>query len=171
VALFQSVVTQAVMTNPLISMKMMPRQLYPPILSRYQPGMTYGWHTDAPIMGQQPPIRTDVAMTLFLNDPDSYDGGELELQSPTGLKIYKLKRGDAVLYPCTQIHRVREVTRGERVAAVTWIQSLIPDPAKREIIFGLGTAHTHLSEKEPNSSEVALIAQAYSNLLRMWINM
>lgn len=167
-AALQQIVGDALMTNPLFQSAVLPKYIYPPVFSKYEVGMTYGWHTDSPIMGNQPPLRTDMGMTIFLSEPTSYEGGELEVQTNSGLKQFKLAKGDAICYPTTQIHRVAPVTSGVRMAAVTWIQCSVRDPQKREILFGLQQAHASLLEKDMDSAEAPVILQSYSNLLRMW---
>ncbi|MCB1723508.1 MAG: Fe2+-dependent dioxygenase [Gammaproteobacteria bacterium] len=138
------------------------------IFARYQPGMRYGDHVDDPIMGQGPRFRTDVSMTIFLNDPDSYDGGELVIRTPFGEQQVKLPAGHAVVYPSASVHRVAEVTRGERLVALTWIQSFVRDAARRELLFELDQAREHLLRSEPDSDVTKNIDRSYVNLLRMW---
>ena len=138
------------------------------IFARYQPGMRYGDHVDDPIMGQGPRFRNDVSMTIFLNDPDSYDGGELVIRTPFGEQQVKLPAGHAVVYPSASVHRVAEVTRGERLVALTWIQSFVRDAARRELLFELDQAREHLLRSEPDSDVTKNIDRSYVNLLRMW---
>jgi len=154
--------------NPTFQAAVMPRHIYPPLVSRYRKGMSYGNHVDSPLMGAFPPMRVDIAMTVFLSDPDSYQGGELIIQSPLGELSYKLPKGDAVIYPCTQVHSVNEVTYGVRQVAVTWIQSHVRNAAKRQTLYELYTVHQSLSNQNPNSPEANQLLQTYSNLIRMW---
>lgn len=144
-----------------------PLRLYPFIFSKYENGMTYGWHVDSPIMGN-PPLRTDIAMTVFLSPPDSYEGGELVIESSVGKQIYKPNAGDAVMYPCMSLHCVNPVTKGQRLAAVTWIQSSVRNPEQREILFQMKQLHTRMYKKDPLSEEANTLLQLYSNLMRMW---
>ena len=164
----QQTVGSALMMNPLFQSAALPKYIYPPVFSKYEPGMEYGWHTDSPIMGNQPPLRTDLGMTIFLSDPDTYEGGELEVQTNSGLKQFKLPKGDAICYPTTQIHRVAPVTSGVRLAAVSWVQCSVRDPQKREILTGLWDVHQRLVEKDMDSKEAPVVLQTYSNLMRMW---
>ena len=115
-------------------------------------------------------IRTDVALTIFLNDPEEYDGGELELQTANGNILYKLNKGDAICYPCTQVHRVREVTRGERNVAVSWVQSLVKETVYRKMLFEIFQVTENLLSKALVEEEYLVLQQHYSNLLRMWAN-
>src|SRR6185312_2935504 len=134
-ASIQQVILQSLNRNLLFRNAVLPQQVYPFLVSKYQQKMSYGWHVDSPVMGDM--LRTDVAMTIFLNGPDEYEGGELELQTPLGPAKFKLNAGDAICYPCTYLHRVNEVTAGCRHVAVTWIQSLVRTPEQRNILFGL----------------------------------
>ena len=165
----QLIIQTALQTSPLFQIAANPKHIYPIVFSRYGAGMTYGWHVDSPLMGN-PPIRTDLAMTIFLSDPSSYDGGELLISGPQGITSYKPAKGDAVLYPCNYLHCVNPVTKGYRNAAVTWIQSQIASNEKRQILFDLNQVHGLLHQKEPGSIEGNLLLQTHSNLLRMWIN-
>ncbi len=140
-----------------------------PFYAKYTEGMRYGKHIDDPVMG--PPnqrYRTDISITIFLNEPDTYDGGELIISTAFGEQKIKLNAGDAVLYPSSSTHQVAEVTRGERLVAVTWLQSTIRDPAKREILYNLGQARETLIKTSPKSSELEQLSNGYVNLLRMW---
>jgi PKHD-type hydroxylase len=138
------------------------------IFARYLPGMRYGDHVDDPIMGQGPRFRSDVSMTIFLNPPDSYDGGELEIRTPFGDQQVKLAAGHAVVYPSASVHRVAEVTRGERLVALTWIQSYVRDAAQRELLYELDQSRQQLLRRDAQSDVTKNIDRAYVNLLRMW---
>ena len=140
-----------------------------PVYARYLPGMAYGEHLDDAIMGAEGiRWRSDVAVTLFLSAPEEYDGGELVIRSAFGDQAVKAPAGDAVLYPAGSIHRVAPVTRGERLVAVTWVQSLVRDPARRELLHGLNSAREALLRSSPGSPETAQVDAAYQNLVRMW---
>lgn len=138
------------------------------IFARYQPGMRYGDHVDDPIMGQGPRFRSDVSMTVFLNPPEAYDGGELVIRTPFGEQQVKLPEGHAVVYPSASVHRVAEVTRGERLVALTWIQSFVRDAGQRELLYELDQSRQQLLRSDPESDLTKNIDRSYVNLLRMW---
>lgn len=163
----QQIVNNALQTSPLFNVAALPKNIYPPIISKYTPGKYYGWHVDSPIMGS-PAIRTDLAMTIFLNDPSTYEGGELVLQTGGGTVAFKPAKGDAVLYPCQYLHCVNEVKSGERIAVVTWVQSNVGSPEQRQILFDLNQVHAVLHQKDKHSPETNLLLQTHSNLFRMW---
>lgn len=147
----------------------LPHRVADPIFARYRPGMTYGDHVDDPIMGSSGPrFRSDVSMTLFLNEPDTYEGGELEMRTSFGDQRVKLPAGDAVVYPSSSLHQVAEVTAGERLVALTWIQSYVRDPAQRELLFELNQAREVLLKEAPEAEHTALVDRSYANLVRMW---
>jgi len=147
----------------------LPHRMADFIVARYQPGMTYGDHVDDPIMGSAGPrFRTDVSMTLFLNPPESYDGGELVIRSAFGDRKVKLAAGDAVVYPSSSVHHVAPVTRGERLVILTWIQSYVRDAARRELLFELNHAREHLLASDPDADTTKHVDRSYANLLRMW---
>jgi PKHD-type hydroxylase len=131
--------------------------------------MSYGRHTDNALMPSSHGLmRSDVLMTLFLNHPDTYDGGELVIETSLGEQGFKLSAGSAIVYPSTMLHEVRPVTRGRRLAAVMWIQSLVRNPAHREILFDLDTARQVMFERQGKSPEFDLIGKSLSNLLPEW---
>lgn len=140
-----------------------------PMFSKYEPGMTYGPHVDNAVMGAgEGRVRTDIAFTIFLSEPDSYDGGALTIESVAGPQAIRLKAGDAVLYPANSIHHVSEVTRGVRLAAVGWAQSQIRDPAQREILFDLSIARARFADAGGSRDNLLLMDKVTANLLRMW---
>jgi len=143
-----------------------PRRLAALLVSRYQPGMAYGLHVDAPIMGEPNHVRSDVSFTLFLSEPDTYQGGELAFDNGSGETAFKLPAGSAICYPTGQLHRVRPVEQGERLAVVGWVQSLVREPAIRELLHDLSEARELLAGQEGAARAVELITKSYSNLLR-----
>ena len=161
------IIMKALSDSPLFQAAAQPLHIYPPIISKYGRGKYYGWHVDSPLMGN-PLIRTDMAMTIFLSDPVSYEGGELLLQTGSGVVNFKPAKGDAVLYPCQYLHCVNEVTSGERLAAVTWVQSKIKSAEQREILFQLNQVHAVLHQNDMHAPATNLLLQSYSNLIRMW---
>jgi PKHD-type hydroxylase len=163
----QQLISNAVMSSPYFNVAAQPKKIHPFLISKYTTGRYYGWHVDSPMMGE-PPIRTDLAMTIFLSDPASYEGGELMIQTATGPVAVKPAKGDAILYPCQFLHCVNEIRSGERVAAVTWIQSNIQSPEQRQLLFELNSVHAMLSQKDKHAPETMQLLQTYSNLFRMW---
>jgi len=147
----------------------LPFRVAQPVFARYVPGMRYGNHVDDPIMGGgMEKFRTDVAVTVFLNEPAGYEGGELVIQSPFGEQRVKYAAGDAVLYPANSVHRVEEVTNGERLVAVAWIQSMVRDAAKRELLFELDQARNTLLQQDSEATATHQVDRSYVNLIRRW---
>ncbi|WP_338661633.1 Fe2+-dependent dioxygenase [Pararoseomonas sp. SCSIO 73927] len=159
-------VSEALRRNRLFAAAARPHTIRPPIFSRYVPGMEYGTHMDDALMGG---MRTDLSLTVFLSDPGSYDGGELVIESSAGEQEVKLPAGCGVLYPTGALHRVAPVTRGERLAAVTWVRSLVRDPGAREILFDLENARHLLKERLGQTPEMLLLSKVQGNLLRRWV--
>ncbi|MBP2314813.1 Fe2+-dependent dioxygenase [Azospirillum soli] len=157
--------TARVRENELFQMAVRPKAVTPVIVSRYEPGMRYGTHVDDAVMHG---IRTDVSFTVFLEDPESYDGGELVMESTAGEEAFKLPAGAAIVYPSGQLHRVEEVTRGARVAIVGWAESMIRDPRQREILFDLDSARRTIFQSQGKTAEFDLITKSVANLIRMW---
>lgn len=158
----------ALKRNALFEMAVRPKVIRPFLFSRYEAGMSYDRHVDNAVMGEQDLMRSDISATLFLSHPSEYEGGELVIESVQGEEAYKLDAGAMIVYPSTTLHRVEPVTKGVRLAAVTWIQSLIRDPGDREILFDLDVARRALFEKQGKSSEFDLISKSHANLLRKW---
>jgi PKHD-type hydroxylase len=145
-----------------------PKLIYPPILSRYRKGMAYGTHIDNPIRRRPQVLRLDLSITIFLNDPGSYVGGELVVETPYGEKQAKMPAGDAILYPTTMLHRVAEVKEGERLAAVTWIQSMVREQDKRTLLYELAQITQWASQVAPDSAPYHKLNNTRANLIRMW---
>ena len=162
-------VADALRRHPLFDIAARPARLSRLLFSRYEPGMTYGAHTDDALMGAgEDKLRTDLAFTIFLADCASYEGGELVVQSALGDQAIKLDAGDAILYPAGSIHHVAPVTRGARLAAVGWLQSHVADGAQRELLFDLSIARARLAEAGAAREELLRLDKSISNLLRMW---
>ena len=164
----QQIVIGALMRNPEFGSFALPRRIIPPRLTRCDAGMGYGSHIDQAFMGRGEPIRSDLSMTLFLSDPGLYEGGELVLETPIGEQEIKLPVGDAVVYATTVHHRVATVTQGTRLVAIAWMQSFVPDPARRQLLHDLRIAKDRVREANPGSEEAALLLRCHANLLRMW---
>lgn len=164
-----NIVMNALVSHPVYRAAALPLHVAAPFYARYAPGMAYGSHLDDPIMGADGLVyRSDIAITVFLNEPEAYEGGELAMQTAFGAQTVKLPAGDAVMYPASSVHQVNEVTRGERLVAVTWVQSLVRDPARRELLYGLYQARETLLQRAPTAAETTHVNAAYINLVRMW---
>lgn len=155
--------------HPVYLAAALPAKIAAPYYAKYSKGMYYGNHVDDPVMG--PPgqrYRSDLSITIFLNEPDVYDGGELGIQTSCGEQTVKLAAGDAVMYPSSSTHRVSEITSGERLVAVTWLQSMVRDPAQRELLYKLHQARELLLQNAKDKEETELVSNSYVNLVRMW---
>ncbi len=158
-------VEQAVAAHPVFRSAARPRALTRLILSRYREGQTYGLHVDDALMQG---LRTDLSFTLFLSDPETYDGGALIIEDPFEARAIKLAAGDMILYPASTLHQVEPVSRGERLAVVGWVQSLIRDPGQREILFDLDQLVEASFADTGKSPQFDRLTKTRSNLLRMW---
>jgi PKHD-type hydroxylase len=145
-----------------------PKQLHSLLVSRYEPGMDYGLHIDNALMGTDVACRSDVSLTLFLGNAHDYEGGELALESGSGELHFKLDARALICYPSTTLHRVMPVRSGVRLVAVAWVQSLVRDPAAREVLHDIDTARRALFEKYGPSREFDLLNKSHANLLRRW---
>jgi PKHD-type hydroxylase len=134
-------------------------------ISRYEPGMTFGTHVDDALMDG---VRTDLSFTLFLSDPESYQGGALVIDDAYGERDVKLPAGELFLYPSTTLHRVAPVTDGVRLAAVGWVRSFVRDPNQRELLFDLETALRAVFARDGKSPLFDTLVKTRTNLLRMW---
>jgi PKHD-type hydroxylase len=149
----------------------LPNRVYPPMFNRYEPGMQFGTHVDGTVRmvpGSPHKLRTDLSATLFIAPPESYDGGELIVDNAFGQQSAKLAAGDLVVYSSTSLHRVTPVTRGERLAAVFWIQSLIRDDVRREQLFELDATIQHLTQAGADQESLVRLAAHYHGLLKAW---
>ncbi|MEW8027298.1 MAG: Fe2+-dependent dioxygenase [Candidatus Thiodiazotropha sp.] len=163
------ILTSAMANSAIFRSAVLPYRMADPIFARYQPGMTYGDHVDDPLMGLSGQrFRSDVSMTIFLRGPETYMGGELVVRTTFGEKQVKLPAGSAVIYPSSSLHHVAEVTGGERLVALAWIQSYVRDPAQRELLYELDQAREHLLATAPGTETTGLVDKSYANLLRMW---
>ena len=168
----RALVAKRILDNDLFRMAVRPKQLSGLLFSRYEPGMQYGVHVDDALMqGKDSHVmRTDVAFTLFLDDPADYDGGELVIETTGGDDEIKLPPGSMVAYPATTLHRVAQVTRGHRHVIAGWARSFVRDPAQRELLFDLDTARRTIFSRDGKSGEFDLISKSLANLMRMWVD-
>ena len=163
-------ILRAVGTHPLFISAALPERIYPPKFNLYRGGGHYGAHVDAALMrAGDVTLRTDLSATLFLSEPDDYDGGELVIEGEYGAQEVKLVAGDLVLYPSSSLHQVMPVTRGERIASFFWIQSAVPDAGARTLLFDLDQALQTLSVGRPKDDpDIDRLTHVYHNLLRRW---
>lgn len=168
--MLERIILSALFNHELIREIAMPRYILPPTFSKYQQEMTYGYHVDNPLMSKpnHPPLRTDLACTVFLSAVDSYEGGELEIIRDGQHTAYKLERGGAVIYPTQYVHRVNPIIAGERLAAVTWMQSMVRDTAQREILHDLKALYEEATKDGEATKSSLVLLQSYSNLMKMW---
>lgn len=165
------IVQQALDASPLFFAAALPLRTIPPLFNRYAGGEHYGLHVDGAVRnvpGGGPRIRTDVSTTLFLSDPEDYDGGELVVVDTYGTHEVKLSAGDMIVYPSSSLHRVEPVTRGERVCSFFWTQSMVRDDWKRSMLFDLDQNIQSLRARLGDCEEVVGLTGHYHNLLRQW---
>ena len=164
-----NLVMNSLVNHPVYRSAALPLRIAAPYYAHYTKGMSYGEHVDDPIMGQGSELyRSDISITIFLNSPDDYDGGELVIQTSFGEQQIKLPAGNAILYPSSSTHRVAEVSRGERLVAVSWVQSLVQEPEKRALLHDMNQARETLLRDKPDADETRQVNQSYINLVRMW---
>jgi PKHD-type hydroxylase len=165
-------VIKALTANPLFISAAIPRHIFPPLFNRYGVGQHFGVHVDNAVRGDRLTgmrIRTDLSVTLFLSEPDEYDGGELVIEDYYGAQQVKLPAGHLVLYPATSLHTVTPITRGVRVASFFWLQSMIRDAQARSMIFDLDNSIQGLVGRlGRNDSEIVKLGGLYHNLIRHW---
>lgn len=168
-------VLNALARSPLYFAAALPLRTVPPRFNRYEGGGHYGFHVDGSVMtiggaDGQPPVsvRSDLSCTLFLSEPDEYEGGELIVHDTYGEHEVKLPAGDLILYPSSSLHRVAPVTRGARVASFFWVQSLVRDGQQRQMLFEMDGAIQSLTQSGADREAVLRLTNVYHNLLRAW---
>lgn len=168
------VVLAALAANPLFHAATLPKRILPPRFNRYEGGGEYGFHVDGAVMGVAghgglpEQMRSDVSCTLFLNEPDDYDGGELIISDTYGEHAVKLPAGDLIVYPSSSLHRVTPVTRGARLASFFWVQSLVRDGEQRGMLLELDRSIQSLTQAGAERESVLRLTNLYHNLLRRW---
>jgi PKHD-type hydroxylase len=164
------IVLDALARHPLYHAATLPLRTLPPRFNRYEGGGQYGFHVDGAVMslahGEQ--LRSDISCTLFLAEPEEYDGGELIISDTYGEHEVKLPAGDIIIYPSSSLHRVTPVTRGARIAAFFWVQSLIRDDGKRRLLFELDASIQTLTRSNADPQALLQLTGVYHNLLRQW---
>lgn len=168
------VVLSALERNPLYFAAALPLRTLPPRFNRYQSGGEYGFHIDGSVMRTSQPgaphghVRSDISCTLFLCEPEDYDGGELVVSDTYGEHEVKLPAGDLVIYPASSLHKVMPVTRGARLASFFWVQSMIRDDAQRRLLFEMDASIESLRRSGADAAAVLQLTGIYHNLLRRW---
>lgn len=168
------IVLRALERHPDFVSAALPRHVYPPLFNRYEPGMSFGAHVDNAVRqvpGTPHRLRTDVSATLFLSAMEDYDGGELVIEDTYGAHAVKLAAGDMVVYPASSLHKVQPVTRGARVAAFFWVQSMVRDDGARTLLFELDTAVRELTASGADGGALLRLTACYHNLLRRWADL
>jgi PKHD-type hydroxylase len=167
-----TIILDALAAQPVFVAAALPHKVYPPLFNRYGVGDGFAPHVDSAVRirrGSDFRVRSDMSATLFLGDPDSYDGGELVIEGQFGEQSIKLPAGHMVLYPASSIHRVEPVTRGERIAAFFWVQSMIRDDGARALLFDLdGAVQSVAADRGQGDAAVIKLTGVYHNLLRRW---
>jgi PKHD-type hydroxylase len=165
-----SIAMNAIVRNDMIRLFAFPRIIAPPLLTRYEQGMKYGVHADAPLMGAQgSALRSDISCTIFLEEPESYGGGELVIYLGSRPMAFKGRPGSAIIYPSTTLHEVTPVQNGSRLVLITFIQSQIRDAQRREILFGIGEVSA-LEGLRMSFENRMRLEHARVNLMRMWLD-
>ncbi|HYD74469.1 Fe2+-dependent dioxygenase [Ramlibacter sp.] len=171
-AQLREMVLAALQRDPLFFSAALPRRIFNPLFNRYSGGNNhYGEHIDGAVLrSHHPPqwVRTDLSCTLFLADPDEYDGGELVIREPQGERRLRLPAGDMVLYPGTTLHEVTPVTRGARIASFFWVESMVRSGEQRRLLFEMDMALLKLRAREGEDPALVQLTGTYHNLLRMW---
>ncbi|SEW02888.1 Fe2+-dependent dioxygenase [Luteibacter sp. 329MFSha] len=164
-------VLAALRRHPLFHAAVLPLRTISPRFNRYEGGGEYGFHIDGAVMHAgtgDTHVRSDISCTVFLSEPDDYDGGELIVSDTYGEHEVKLPAGDAIVYPSSSLHRVAPVTRGARVASFFWIQSMVRDDGERRLLLEMDTAIRTLSSSGADQAAILQLTGVYHNLLRRW---
>jgi PKHD-type hydroxylase len=164
------IISAALMAHPLFFSSVLPLRILPPYFNGYAGGEHYGPHVDGAVRIQRggPPVRSDVSCTVFLSEPEEYEGGELAVVDAYGTHEVKLPAGDAIVYPSSSVHQVLPVTQGERLASFLWVQSMVRDDGKRAMLYELDTNIQALRAKHGDGPELVGMTGHYHNLLRLW---
>jgi len=165
------VVLKALARSSLFTAAALPLKVFPPLFNRYQGGGHFGMHIDTAVrLSRLPPhrVRTDLSATLFLASPEEYEGGELAVEDHYGAHQVKLPAGDLILYPASSLHEVRPVTRGARLAAFFWVQSMVREDARRSQLYEMDRAIQQLAADHPGHPSLLKLTGVYHNLLRQW---
>ncbi|HEX6642790.1 MAG TPA: Fe2+-dependent dioxygenase [Thermoanaerobaculia bacterium] len=165
------IVVTALAHNALFRSAALPLHVFPPLFNRYTGGQSFGSHVDnavRQVSGSAHQMRTDLSATLFLSEPDEYDGGELVIEDTFGVQSVKLAAGNMILYPASSLHHVRPVTRGARISSFFWIQSMVRDDGERTLLFDLDLSIQRLGTDYPEHASVLQLTGVYHNLLRRW---
>lgn len=162
-------VARALLRHPKLQTAALPKSVRHPTVNRYEPGMYYGPHLDAPLMRGSVTTRCDLSITIFLSHPAEYEGGELLIAGERAPISLKAAAGDAVLYDSGAVHQVTPVTSGIRLVAVTWLQSLIRDGAQRKLVFELGESIAQLEAQNASAETLLKLRATHHNLMRMWL--
>jgi len=166
-----NVILKALVNNPLFFAAALPMRYMPPLFNRYEGGEHYGFHIDGSVRGipgSNLSLRTDLSCTLFLCEPEDYDGGELIVADTYGEHEVKLPAGDLILYPSSSLHKVEPVTRGARVCSFFWVQSMVADDGRRTMLFELDRNIQKLRARLGDTEETVGLTGHYHNLLRQW---
>ncbi len=167
----RQIVLKALSRNALFFSAALPKKIYPPLFNQYKNGMDFGAHVDNAVRTHAISglhVRTDISCTLFLSEPDEYEGGELVIENTYGHQMVKLAAGDMVMYPGTSLHHVRPITSGARLASFFWVQSMIREDAQRTLLFDMDAAIATLREQVGDNAAVIRLTGNYHNLIRMW---
>lgn len=159
--------------NGLFMSAALPQKIFPPLFNRYDTSHSFDYHIDNAVRQSalmQQRVRTDLSATLFLSEPDSYDGGELVIDDVYGTQQIKLPAGHMILYPASSLHRVMPVTRGERCASFFWVQSMVREDSQRAILFDMDVAIQQLNQVQGDHPALIRLTGAYHNLLRRWVD-
>ncbi|HMN21246.1 MAG TPA: Fe2+-dependent dioxygenase [Ottowia sp.] len=171
-ATLRELILAALRRDPVFFSAALPRRIFNPLFNRYEGASNhYGQHVDGAVLHSQATgewVRSDLSCTVFLADPDEYDGGELVVHDTFGPQAVKLPAGDAVLYPGSSVHEVRPVTRGARIASFLWIESMVRGQEQRRLLFEMDMALLKLRQRHGETDEAIRLTGTYHNLLRMW---